>query len=613
MKNENIPQESKTEILEQAVINEHWQALEWIFYDLGNVEMTARALGLACRFCGYDTVKVLVEGGASFSIPQNKETERLYHCYSGMKYANYRTNYSLYLLNITRQIKGACCCKGLKLPKRAAKNDGKYRVLRSDSERAKVLKYLVENRDRISFNPSEMLYYAIFAQDSFIVAELKKLGVKLSEKRMSIITNGGPISDSYWYEWTAMMYKLDAGNYLPVMERIKEELDGKPFHCTGKVYDKTKTLFTNADIMDFFRANFKTNKLNKTQMIRDLIDVNAVNSLPIAERLGWLDDIRRRDEMITYAQQAKDRVECVAWLLDFKNRTADFAAEREKAEKKALRELNADPNSVTELKKSWGFKTQKDGTLIITRYKGKRTEVFVPAKIGQHAVTAIGEYVFSPQAPRITFEQGKFRHTITRVVLPEGIRSIGINAFYLCQGLEEVVIPDGVVKIDTSAFNWCANLTKIVIPETVTKIENYLFSGCHKLSSVTLPKNLTKIGMHMFLNCSSLKSITLPANLKRIRQSAFMKCSALEEIVIPEGTVRIDSLAFAECPSLKTVVIPASVTEIKNEQYRGGMLELSIFDGSRNVTAIVEPNSYAEEYCKQNNIAFKYSIDESDA
>lgn len=610
MNYEDTTQENKTEILEQAVINEHVRALEWIFYDLGNVEMTARALGLACRFCGYDTVKVLVEGGASFDIPQNEATERLYHCYSGKKFANYRTNYSLYLLNISKQIKGATCCKGLKFTVRAAKNDRTYRQLRSDSERAKVLKYLCENRERISFDPSEMLYYAIFAQDSFIVAELKKLGVKLSEKRVSIITNGGPISDSYWYEWTAMMYKLDAGNYLPVMERIKEELGGKPLHCTGKVYDKTKALFTNADIMDFFRANFKTNRLNKTQMIRDLIDVNAVNSLPIAERLGWLNDTRRRDEIINYAQQKGDRVECVAWLLDFKNRTADFAAEQEKAEKKAQRELNANPNSVTELKKSWGFETQKDGTLMITRYKGKRTEVFVPSTIGKYAVTAIGEHAFSPAAQRITPELQGLREMITKVTLPDGIRIIGHHAFSLCKELNELVIPDSVVEIDHGAFNVCENLTKIVIPETVTKLEDFVFADCKRLSSVTLPKKLTKIGMRMFLNCKALKSITLPANLKRIGQYAFMKCGSLEEIVIPEGTTVIEEQAFAECPSLKKAVIPASVTEIKNDQYRGGMLELSIFDGSRNVTAIVEPNSYAEEYCKQNNIAFKYNNDE---
>ncbi len=44
-----------------------------------------------------------------------------------------------------------------------------------------------------------------------------------------------------------------------------------------------------------------------------------------------------------------------AWLLEFKNRIADFAAERDRAEKRMMRELNANPNSVTELKKIWGY------------------------------------------------------------------------------------------------------------------------------------------------------------------------------------------------------------------------------------------------------------------
>ena len=602
MNYENIPQENKAEILEQAVINDTPEEIVQVFKELGEIEMTARALGTACRFCGVETVKTLVECGATFDVPTDEEAERRYHCYSGVKYANYRTNYALYLLNITRQIKGACCCKGLKLLKQAAKKDRTYRKLLLDSERAEILKYLYENKDRISFDPSEMLYHAIFARDVFIVSELEKLGVKLLDKRVDIITKGGPISDSYWYEWISMTSKLDDGDYLPVMERIKAELGGKPFHCTGKVYDITKKRFANAEITEFFRANFKTERLNKTQMIRDLIDAKATDSLPIAEKLGWLDDPKRRDEMIAYAQQKGDRVECVAFLLDFKNRTADFAAEREKAEKKAMRELNANPNSVTELKKSWSFETQKDGTLKITRYKGKRTEVFVPPMIGKSAVTAIGEYAFSPQAPRITLEQEKFRETITKVVLPDSIRSIGNHVFYLCKGLSEVVIPDGVVEINHSAFSGCESLIKIDIPETAVKMGNYVFPGCYRLSSVTLPKKLTKIGMHMFLNCKALKSITLPPDLKRIRQCAFMKCSALEEIVIPEGTVTIDQHAFANCASLKTVVIPASVTEITNGEYDYE----TVFKGSDNITVVVEPNSCAEEYCKRNNISCRY-------
>lgn len=61
-----------------------------------------------------------------------------------------------------------------------------------------------------------------------------------------------------------------------------------------------------------------------------------------------------------------------------------------------MRELNANPNSVAELKKVWGYEKREDGTMIITRYKGTNTEIDVPEKIGNSVVTAIGDWAFSP-------------------------------------------------------------------------------------------------------------------------------------------------------------------------------------------------------------------------
>lgn len=487
-----IPQENKAEILEQAVINSPLEELVKTYKELGYIEMTARALGTACRFRGLETVKTLVECGAAFDVPTAEGVESRYHCYSGTKWNNYRTNYSLYLLNITKHIKGACCCKGLKLLKQVKKDDRTALTLLPDSERAKVLKYLCENAEKLSFAPEEMLYYAIFSRDDFIVSELKKLGVKLSEKRINYITNGGAITDGYWYEWVSMTGKLSDVDYLPVMKTIAAELGKKKFHCTSKVYEVTKPRFADVRALEFFRDNFKTAKLNKTDVIRSLIDYNAVNSLPVIEKLGWLNDPKRRDEMIEYAQNQQDRVECVAWLLDFKNRTADFAAEREKAEKKMTRELNASPTSVTMMKKTWSFKKQKDGTLIITSYKGTSTEITVPEAIGKSAVTAIGEGAFSGNsgmcAGRVTtyatVDQQRQRRTITKITLPESINFIDGSAFADMEALTEINIPEGTTEIGWVAFYQCLSLETLVIPSSVERIGVYAFRNCHKLTAI---------------------------------------------------------------------------------------------------------------------------------
>lgn len=88
--------------------------------------------------------------------------------------------------------------------------------------------------------------------------------------------------------------------------------------------------------------------MKKFHIIRGLIDENAVDALAVVEGEGWLATPKKRDEMIAYASQNK-KTEALAWLLDFKNRTADIAAEQEKVDKKLMRELNAVPGSVTAL------------------------------------------------------------------------------------------------------------------------------------------------------------------------------------------------------------------------------------------------------------------------
>lgn len=289
---------------------------------------------------------------------------------------------------------------------------------------------------------------------------------------------------------------------------------------------------------------------------------------------------RKRDEMIRYASEC-GRTECSAWLLDFKNRTADFATERKKAEQKMMRELNANPNSVTEMKKIWGYEKRKDGTLVITRYKGSNTKIEVPEKIGSSIVTEIGNKAFSVYAKRLKDEQIDVRANITQITLPETIQVIGEGAFDSCPRLETVNIPDGVTAIGASTFLRCTSLTSIKLPEGITKIEEYAFS-----------------------NCQSLRSVTIPKTVEIIRREAFQNCG-LEKVTILEGVSEIGPLAFSDCPLLKWIELPSSIKKIKNYT-RSGQAPQTIFHKTEDVTAVVAPKSYAEKYCKRNQIPYVY-------
>ena len=63
----------------------------------------------------------------------------------------------------------------------------------------------------------------------------------------------------------------------------------------------------------------------------------------------------------------------------------------------------------------------------------------------------------------------------------EGTRIICDNAFTWCRSLSDIVIPDSVTSIGIGAFSNCRFLSNIVIPDSVTSIGNGAFAGCSNL------------------------------------------------------------------------------------------------------------------------------------
>ena len=130
------------------------------------------------------------------------------------------------------------------------------------------------------------------------------------------------------------------------------------------------------------------------------------------------------------------------------------------------------------------------------------------------------------------------------------------------QNIESYIIPDSVTSIGNGAFSGCSFLSSIVIPDSVTSIGDGAFSGCSSLSSIVIPKSVTSIGDSAFFGCSSLSNIVIPNSVTSIGDSAFSNCSSLSSIVIPESVTSIGDRAFSGCRSLSSIVIPNSVTSI---------------------------------------------------
>ena len=247
----------------------------------------------------------------------------------------------------------------------------------------------------------------------------------------------------------------------------------------------------------------------------------------------------------------------------------------------------------------WGVKYSKDGRKLLK----------VPKELS-------GAYSIKEGTRIICDKAFSFCGSLSKIIIPSSVTSIGDNAFMGCRSLLDIVIPSSATSIGDDAFFACSSLSKIVIPSSVTSIGDDAFAGCHSLSKIVIPSSVTSIGDRAFNNCSSLKYISipksviclngnpfadwdgkleclspnfiyeddvlfnkdkskiisfrnqnvesyvLPNSVTSIGDSAFWGCRSLSDIVIPSSVTSIGDSAFWDCSSLSKIVIPSSVTSI---------------------------------------------------
>lgn len=98
----------------------------------------------------------------------------------------------------------------------------------------------------------------------------------------------------------------------------------------------------------------------------------------------------------------------------------------------------------------------------------------------------------------------KYNGSRVEVIIPDGVTSVGDEAFYGCSSLTSVIIPDGVTYIGYVAFKNCDALTSIKIPDSVVRIREWAVSGCSSLTRIFIPDSVEIIGGYVFSGCEKL-------------------------------------------------------------------------------------------------------------
>ena len=297
------------------------------------------------------------------------------------------------------------------------------------------------------------------------------------------------------------------------------------------------------------------------------------------------------------------------------------------------------------------------------------------------SVTSIGKWAFSSCV------------SLTSIEIPSSVTSIGERAFEDCWNLASIVVDEGNTIydsrgncnaiIETASNTLIAGCKNTIIPEGVTSIGNNAFYYCTGLTSIEIPSSVTSIGISVFSGCSGLKRIIsyipadklftpgdyafqsvnneactlyVPAGAKST-YAATDGWNAFENIVefngmcgdnlywslneetgvltifgegemynyadndanrvpwysnkenitsvtIEEGVTSIGNSAFADCTGLTSIEIPSSVTSIGESafNYCPGLTSIEI---SSSVTSI---GDYAFEYCDLTSIEIPSSV-----
>ena len=177
------------------------------------------------------------------------------------------------------------------------------------------------------------------------------------------------------------------------------------------------------------------------------------------------------------------------------------------------------------------------------------------ANDGVLTITGEGEMTDYSYSNRIPW----YGQHIKRIIIDDGVTTIGNEAFRLCSSLTSVTIPNSVTTIGNSAFSYCSHLTSVTIPNSVTTIGNSAFSDCSSLTSVTIGNSVTTICNDAFRGCSSLTSVTIPNSVTTIGSEAFSDCTNLQKVNIGNSVKTIGEFAFNKCTNITQISSEAVV------------------------------------------------------
>lgn len=212
-----------------------------------------------------------------------------------------------------------------------------------------------------------------------------------------------------------------------------------------------------------------------------------------------------------------------------------------------------------------------EGTKILSN-AGNVSEIEIDGVKQQNVVTqfkfsVLGEHVVKyTLIDQTQITNGMFSYVETRlykVIIPDGVTSIGNQAFNNCYSLKQVIMPNTVTSIGYMAFQSTDLRDGVQWSDHLTTIGNQAFSGIYlgknQNGVVQLPNSVITIGERAFQRLDYMTQMQVGSNVTTIGLNAFGTNSGMVNFYInAETPPTIGSNLFYNHGNNFTIFVPAA-------------------------------------------------------
>lgn len=174
------------------------------------------------------------------------------------------------------------------------------------------------------------------------------------------------------------------------------------------------------------------------------------------------------------------------------------------------------------------------------------------------------------------------REQIQKVVMHEGITSIGDYAFYGCTGVGEINIPDGIRRLGDYSFHRFGNNVSVYFPDSISEFGSYILGDTtinhNGIIHIYVPEKVENItSLFTLYHCATLKTIECSsANpyyfvdngmlISKDKTTLSYRPGSIDKINIPEYVSVLGEKSFSFNIN-KYINIPDNVIEIEKSAF----------------------------------------------